>query len=69
MYNPILRDHVIIMGHGSLPGGMQHNPPQACGIGEWDKVEGFAGQGGKGDPHITFPGNNGAVRIFKPGFY
>lgn len=60
---------MIIMGNGLMPGGLQHDPPQACGIGEWDKREGYAGQGGKGDPYVTMAGNNGAVRLLKPGFY
>ena len=69
LYTNTLRDHLVIMGHGMHPGGLQHNPPQACGIGEWDKMEGYAGQGGRGDPLLSFPGNNGAVRLLKPGFY
>ena len=41
----------------------------ACGVGDWDKVGGLAGQGGKADPLVTFSGNAGAIRILKPGFY
>jgi hypothetical protein len=69
VYPSIVRDYVVIMGQGMHPGGLQHNPPQACGIGEWDKMEGFSGQGAKGNPMETYPGNNGAVRLLKPGFY
>jgi hypothetical protein len=69
IYTPIVRDYVIISGHGNLPGGMQHNPPSACGVGEWDKVDGLAGQGGRGDPNVTCNGNNGAIRLLKPGNY
>lgn len=69
VYNKTVRDNVIIMGHGNLPGGLNHNPPLACGVGDWDKVGGPAGQGGKGDLNLTFPGNNGAIRLMKPGFY
>eukprot|EP00981_Chlorochromonas_danica_P012742 scaffold5382_cov162-Ochromonas_danica.AAC.4 len=68
--NPeIVRDYVVILGHDYQPGGLQHNPPAACGIGEWDKVGGLAGQGGLGDATLTHRGNNGAVRISKPGHY
>jgi hypothetical protein len=65
----VVKDNMIIMGHGKMPGGLHHDPPQACGVGEWDKVEGFAGQGGQGDAYYTFSGNNGAIRLMKPGFY
>jgi hypothetical protein len=51
------------------PGGTAHDPPLACGIGEWDKVGGFAGQGGEGNEYVTYNGNNGAVRIIKAGHY
>lgn len=43
--------------------------PQASGIGEWDIVKGYVGEGGIGTNSHTTPGNNGGVRIFKPGFY
>jgi hypothetical protein len=69
VYEGIVKDNVVVMGRGELPGGLQHNPPQACGIGEWDKIPGYTGQGGKGDPYVTNAGNNGAVRLYKPGFY
>ena len=69
IYMNIARDNVMVMGHGMQPGGLNHNPPLACGLGEWDKVGGFAGQGGIGDPHNTRTGNNGAIRLIKPGHY
>ena len=69
VYANIARDHVIVMGHGNQPGGLNHNPPLACGLGEWDKTGGFAGQGGLGDAFLTCAGNNGAIRLTKPGHY
>ena len=69
VYTQICRDVVVIMGHGVHAGGQQHNPPLACGLGEWDKVGGLAGQGGFGDMNATKPGNNGAVRLSKPGHF
>lgn len=68
-YSKIIRDIVIMGGHGIEPGGLQHDPPLACGLGEWDKTGGFAGKGGRGDRTMTSPGNNGAIRIIKPGHY
>ena len=69
VYVNIAYDHVIVMGHGNQPGGLNHNPPLACGVGEWDKTGGFSGQGGIGDPYKTVPGNHGAIRLIKPGHY
>lgn len=69
VFDRIIRDIVIIMGHGRKPGGLQHQPPQACGVGEWDKLPGSVGEGGRSDIFSTFPGNNGCIRIFKTGFY
>lgn len=51
------------------PGGIDRKPPMAAGIGEWDLVGGPAGRGGPGQINALNPGNNGAVRIFRPGFY
>jgi hypothetical protein len=65
----MVRDFVTIVGHGVKPGGLAHDPPEASGLGEWDKVGGYAGQGGLGDPFVTRHGNNGAIRIIKPGHY
>jgi hypothetical protein len=63
-------DYLIIQGEKYEPGGiLDHEPPEAVGVGEWDKVGGPAGQGGIGDLHMTCPGNTGAVRILKPGFF
>ena len=68
-------DYLIIEGEGHLPGGLKHNPCKAVGMGEWDVVGGWAGQGGRTslDPNTqaptTFNGNNGCVRVIKPGFY
>ncbi len=56
-------------GHGNMPGGLNHDPPEAVGIGEWDKVGGPVGQGGQGDIFDVHTGNAGGVRIFKPGFF
>ena len=69
LFMAMVRDHVTVIGHGMKPGGLIHDPPEACGLGEWDKVGGFAGQGGIGDPYRTFAGNNGAIRLIKPGHY
>ena len=68
-------DYVVIPGDGFLPGGMTKNPPKAAGIGEWDLIGGYVGQGGRTivdkDTLLasTKDGNAGAVRIIKPGFY
>lgn len=62
-------DYVVIAGHGIEPGGLQHNPPEAVGLGEWDKVGGWCGQGAIGQKDRTSVGNNGAVRIILPGSY
>ena len=32
----------MIMGHDSQPGGLNHDPPLACGLGEWDRTGGFS---------------------------
>ena len=69
LYLPLCLDHVIIPGSGIRPGGLKHNVPDAVGVGEWDKVDGPAGQGAQGAKHLTFRGNNGAVRITLPGHY
>jgi hypothetical protein len=69
VYAPVAYDYVIVAGHGRLPGGLKHDPPAASGCGEWDKVGGLAGEGGQGDTHKTHPGNAGACRILKPGYY
>eukprot|EP01031_Cornospumella_fuschlensis_P001048 gene1048-1317_t len=37
--NPdVVRDYVVIGGHGLDAGGLNHDPPPACGVGEWDLV-------------------------------
>ena len=69
VFLPKVFDHVIVHGDGLLPGGLKHNPPEAVGVGEWDKVGGLAGEGGKGHFNTTNRGKNGAVRIIKPGYY
>ncbi len=56
-------------GHDNMPGGLEHDPPQGVGYGEWDKVGGKVGQGGSGHPTNTNNGNSGCVRIIKPGYY
>ena len=47
----------------------KHQPPKACGIGEWDYTGGFSGSGGGADIRKVHPGKNGAVKILRPGFY
>jgi hypothetical protein len=69
VYTPKLFDHVVIQGHDRMPGGMDHEPPEAVGLGEWDKLGGFVGEGGLGKMHKCNAGNNGAVRIIRPGHY
>lgn len=68
-YSGVVRDIVVISGSGQMPGGLKHSPPLACGVGDWDKVGGYAGQGGLGEWAKTNTGNNGAIRIIKPGHY
>lgn len=63
-------DYFIIIGDGHRPGGWKnHNPPEAVGLGEWDKQGGLAGTGGVGTVTSSHFGNNGAVRIIRPGHY
>jgi hypothetical protein len=69
VYQARTLDHLVILGSGPDPGGLQHDPPVAAGIGVWDKPGGYAGQGGIGTDTMTKAGNSGAVRILKPGFY
>ncbi len=69
VYSHICRDIVLIPGHNKNPGGMNHKPPQACGVGDWDKTGGIVGEGGRGEPFATNPGKNGGIRIYKTGFY
>jgi hypothetical protein len=60
---------LVLQGEGRLPGGYKHDPPEACGIGEWDKVGGVAGEGAQSEITGTRNGNAGAIRIMKPGYY
>jgi hypothetical protein len=60
---------VEIGGLGRMPGGIKHDPPEASGVGEWDRVGGLAGEGGLGHIDTLRAGNNGAVRICKPGYF
>ena len=69
VYTAVCRDYVIIHGEKDMPGGLEQDPPDAVGIGEWDKVGGIVGTGGAGHPTKLNPGKNGAVRILKPGFF
>ena len=68
-------DYVVIPGDGFLPGGMTKDPPKAAGLGDWDLIGGYVGQGGRTEVDKdtllagTHDGNAGAVRIIKPGFY
>lgn len=59
----------LFQGDCRQPGGDKRDPPEACGVGEWDKVGGFAGEGAQGDVSVTRDGNSGAIRVFKPGYY
>lgn len=69
VYDGIAKDITIVPGYGRIPGGLEHDPPEACGYGEWDKVGGIVGEGGEASTTETKNGNAGAVRIIKPGFY
>lgn len=69
VYTPNALDYLVVLGLGSLPGGSEHDPPNASGVGEWDTPGGPAGQGGVGGVSCTRSGNAGAIRIIKPGFY
>jgi hypothetical protein len=64
-----VRDYQFIHGSGRMPGGLQHEPPEAVGVGEWDKLGGLCGEGGEGDALKVSAGNGGAVRIFKQGYF
>ena len=48
---------------------MNRKPPTAVGIGEWDPIEGHAGQGGPADEKVVERGRDGCVIIRTPGFY
>lgn len=70
MNTSYMRDYLSIGGQTHLPGGVTHGAPEAVGAGDWDKVGGVAGEGGHTQNFVlTRPGNNGAICIFKPGFY
>lgn len=69
VFFPRAVDYVCILGEKNMPGGLQHSPPDAVGIGEWDKVGGLVGQGGTANLETTHKGNSGCVRIYKPGHY
>jgi hypothetical protein len=69
VYIPRMHDYMIIHGHGRMPGGMDHEPPPAVGLGDWDITGGMTGEGGLGDKNKTQRGNAGGVRIIKPGHY
>jgi hypothetical protein len=40
-----------------MPGGSTRDIPLACGLGDWDKPGGHAGEGGKGDIGFVHRGN------------
>ena len=63
------KDFVVLQGVGNFPGGMKHQPPKACGVGEWDYTGGYSGSGGGADITKVTPGKHGAVKILRPGFY
>lgn len=69
VYLPQVLEHVLVAGHARMPGGLTHDPPDAVGCGEWDKVGGLVGEGGLGDKIKTHAGNSGACRILRPGYY
>lgn len=69
VYARRVRSSTIIGGYGFKAGGLEHDPPAACGVGDWDKVGGLVGEGGKGDALTANAGNAGCVRIIKPGYY
>ena len=69
IYAPKCISHTIVTGYQYKPGGLEHDPPAACGLGDWDKVGGLVGEGGHGNPIKASPGNSGCVRIIKPGYY
>jgi hypothetical protein len=62
-------DHVIIQGNGKHPGGLESDPPDAVGVGEWDITGGPVGEGGLGELTKLNKGNNGCIRILKPGYF
>ncbi|CAM9192158.1 unnamed protein product [Choristocarpus tenellus] len=62
-------DFVVLQGNGQRAAGLDREPPRARGLHEEDFVGGLCGDGGKAGPLRLEPGNNGAVRIFKPGFF
>ncbi len=45
------------------PGGFTIDPAAATGIGEWDKLGGAVGEGGRATAVEVFAGNGGAVRV------
>ncbi|CAM9728738.1 unnamed protein product [Scytosiphon promiscuus] len=62
-------DFVVLQGVGRVSGGTNKAPPRARGFSEDDIVGGICGEGGEAGPSDIKPGNNGAVRIHKPGFF
>ena len=40
VYTTATQDYVVVLGQGHLGGGQQHDPPEAAGLGEWDKPGG-----------------------------
>jgi len=66
----VVTEYRVIPGKWRAPGGWPDvNIPLAAGVGEWDLPGGIAGEGGPPDAEGTKEGNNGALRIYKPGFY
>ena len=62
--------HVVtLIGEVDQPGGMNRKPPTAVGLGEWDPIAGFAGQGGPANEKMVERGRDGCVIIRTPGFY
>lgn len=54
---------------GRMPGGVTYEPPMATGLGDWDFVGGFVGEGGIGSAEEVKAGNHGGVRLILPGYY
>lgn len=52
-----------------MPGGVDRHPPKTTGVGEWDILDDYVGQGGLGHLEDLNVGRSGAVRIIKPGYF
>lgn len=61
--------HASQSGNGRMPGGLNADPPLATGLGQWDTVGGYAGEGGEGQLESLEDGRSGAVRILFEGYF